>query len=471
MAISSVARKATIREDRSIQEAMQILGQQQAVAGRLALQQQKLQQDAITAKNEATAKQFKTLREIDSPYSPYNEQFDKFHGDVENALINPDVPFNQKELMLTDLTQFSKSTGVVKGAIIKSAEDRVGTEQQRKMRNADEIARAQVAYIQPDGEPIDPTDFDEQKMNEFVDNGLHTCNVPNNVEGFMEQQKDIVATEISSKNLASGFSRNSIINKASKFLVLNEVGDDYETVDGKPIANITSKNLEAFESFSQGNKLAIDAYLAQPGNENKTRLDGMKNVLEQNGWLTARETVETKIQPTPKPSTVGAGRTQQIANVRSRIKFFDESLAEGGGKILSQLKSARGVVAQDKAGANKTQATSIAGGTRFTIVVDRDKLINVPRTYTDAQGNVREFTFSTDKAGKFSVTNIDVLESDPLTGLIELNALFDKTVSGKFEVDPIDFVEQYQETHAGEVRDRFGGALKDNERPLKGKLK
>lgn len=463
MAISSVARKATIREDRSIQEAMQILGQQQAIAGRLALQQKKLQQDAITDKNEATAKQYKILREIESPFNPYNEQFDEFHGEVENALINPDVPFNQKESMLADLTQFSKSTGVVKGAIIKSAEDRVGTEQQRKMRNADEIARLQVAYIQPEGEPIDPTDFDEQKMNEFVDNGLSSYNVPNNVEAFINQQKDIVATEVSSKNLATGFSRNTITKQMTKFLVLNKdkTGFEIDDATGKPIANITGENLAAFESFSQGNKLAIDAYLAQPGNENQTRLDGMKNVLEQNGWLTARETVETKIQPTPKPTTTGAGRAQVIAGVRDRIKVFDESIAEGGGNILRQLKSSPGVAAQDNEG-NKTGVTPISGGLRFTIVVDKNKLVD----------KLREgFQFTFDKEDKFVTRTVDVLTGDPLPGLIELSAIWDQTVGSKFEVDPVDFIEQYQKEHAGEVRDRFGGALKDAERPLKGKLK
>ncbi len=450
--ISSVARKATIREDRSIREAMQIIGQQQAVAGRLALQQQKQQQDAIAAKNEETSKQFKTLREIDSPYSPYNEQFDKRHGDVENALVDPNIDFNQKELMLTDLTQYSKLTGVVKGAIIKNADDRVGTEEQRKFRNADEIARAQVNYIQPAGEPINPTDFDEQRLNDAVDNTLSTYNVSNTVEGFMDQQKTVVATETSSKNLASGFSRNDVINKAAKFLVLNESGTGYKTDDatGKPIASITGENLAAFENFSKGNKLSIDEYLTQPGNENKTRLDGMKDVLEQNGWLTARETVETKLQPTPKPTTTGAARAQKIASVSNRIKFFDESIEQGGDRILSQLKTSRGVVNADQEG-NKTGVTSIPGGLRFTIIQDPSKVLDVPRTYINAEGVEQEFVSLTSKKSKFIITEIDVMDSDPLTGLIELNAKFDQTIGAKFEIDPIDFVEQYQKVHAADV--------------------
>lgn len=458
--ISSVARKATIREDRSIREAMQIIGQQQAVAGRLALQQQKQQQAAIAAKNEETSKQFKTLREIESPYSPYNEDFDKRHADVENALIDPNVAFNQKELMLTDLTQYSKLTGVVKGAIIKNANDRVGTEEQRKFRNADEIARAQVNYIQPTGEPINPTDFDEQKLNDAVDNTLSTYNVSNTVEGFMDQQKTVVATETSSKNLASGFSRNDIINKAAKFLVLNESGTGYKTDDatGKPIASITGENLAAFENFSKGNKLSIDEYLTRPGNENKTRLDGMKDVLEQNGWLTARETVETKLQPTPKPSTAGEGRAQRIASVNDRIKFFDESIEKGGDRILSQLKTSRGVVTADQEG-NKTGVTPIPGGLRFTIIQDPSKVLDVPRTYINAEGVEQEFASLTSKEQKFITTQIDVMDSDPLTGLIELNAKFDQTVGSKFEIDPIDFVEQYQKIHAGDVADPFGGAF------------
>lgn len=452
MAISSVARKATIREDRSIQEAMQILGQQQAMAGRLALQQKKLQQDAITARNEETARQFKILRETDSPYSPYNEEFDQLHDDVENALPNPNIPFNQKESMLADLTQFSKSTMVVKGAIIKSTDDRVGTEQQRKMRNADEIARAQVAYIQPDGEPIDPTDFDEQKMSEVVDNTLSTYNVPNNVEEFMNQQKDIVATEVSSKNLASGFSRNDIVNKAAKFLVLNDSGTGYKVDDltGKPIANITGENLEAFESFSQGNKLAIDAYLAQPGNENQTRLDGMKNVLEQNGWLTARETVETKIQPTPKPPTP-TGREQQTASARDRIAFFDDDLKKGGKGIASQLRTGRAVESVD---VKRTKT-----GIEYTIKIDENKLKPIISVFGEIEAE-------TGKEPKIITKTIIVQDANQRPGFLELSALFDKTIATKFEVDPILFSEEFDLSRKGTTQTPFPGAFDQGGSPF-----
>lgn len=469
MAISSVARRSTVRQDNTILEVMSLLGKQQAISGRLAIAQEKQRQAAIKQKNEETSKQFKTLREIDSPYSPYNEQFDTRHAQVENDLLDPNIPYAAKELALTDLTQFSKSSQVVKEAIIKNANDRVGTEEQRKLRNQKEIADAQVAYIQPDGEPIPPTDFDEQKLADAVDNDIRTYNVPNNVEGFMNQQEEVVSTEVSSKNLASGFSRNDVIKQAGKLLVLNDDGTINYGDDGKPTANITGESLAAFQGYSKGNKLAIDEWLSRPANKEKTRLDGMEGVLRENGWLTAKTTTETKLQATPKPSTTGQAKQQQIADIRDRIKLFDESLDKGGENLLRQLKTARGVVASDT-GENKTGIKKIPGGVQFTIVQDPSKLLEVPRTFINSEGDEVEYNSLTTKKGKYIVTKIDVMDHDRLPGIIELNAKWDQTVGSKFEVDPVEFVKQYQEMHAADNENPFGDAFSGND-PFKGAFK
>ena len=472
MAISSVARKATIRKDDSIQKAMAIVGRQQALRGRLALEQRKLEQAAIKDKNIELGKQFKTLREIDSENSLWAPDFEVKRDQVETDLINPDISFQQKELSLSDLDQFAAQTGVAHSAMIKARDDRAGNAEQQKFRNLEEISKASVNYVMDSetGKAIDPVDFNEQKLNDVLDNNLKTYNQPNIVQGFMDQQTEVVATDISSKNLASGFSRNEIIKQAGKFMVLNEDGSrlQYDKETGKPTTNLTGESLAAFEGYSKANTLAIDEFLTKPANKDKNRLDGMKDILEKNGHLTIEETREVKLQPTPKPR-VPSGPEQQIVNINRRIDFFDESIDTGGEKILRQLRTAKGVVANDT-GENKTGIKTIPGGLQFTIVQDPSKVLEIPRTYLTASGEEVEYVSLKPKGEKFIVTKIDILNADRLPGMIELSAKFDQTVGSKFEIDPVEFVELYQKKHANDVVDLFGGELKDNERPLKGKL-
>jgi len=471
MAISSVARKAIVPEDRSLRDAYQIIGKQMEVEGKLALQREKLRQEQVKQKNEDTAKQFKTLREIDSPYSPYNEDFDRRHEQVQNALLNPGLSVQAKELLLTDLNQYSKQTAVVKAAIIKNTDDRVGSEEQRKFRDAEAISKAQVGYLMDkDGNPMPPNDFDIHKLDEAVDNNLKTYNTQNIIDAWMSKQKATVATEISSKNLASGFSRNDVIQKMGKFLVLNANKDGYEidSKTGKPLVNITGENLESFEEFSKGNVLAIDDYVAK--NKGATRLEAMKAILEKAGHLTATETPKTTLQATPKDTGTAGDRAQELADARSRVDFFDASITEGGQKILSQLKSRGGVVANDT-GENKTGVAPIPGGQRFTIVIDPNKVVEVPRTFINASGDEVEFNTLTTKQGKFIVTKVDVMNSDPLTGLIELNALWDKTQPVRFKIDPLDFISEYNKKHSADQVNPFGGAFSGETNPFGVELK
>ena len=147
----------------------------------------------------------------------------------------------------------------------------------------------------------------------------------------MDQQTEVVATDVSSKNMASGWSKNEIIEQAGKFMVLNEDGSrlEYDKETGKPTTNLTGESLAAFEGYSRANTLAIDDFLAKPANKGKNRLDGMKDILEKNGHLTIEETREVKLQPTPKPREP-SDRAQRIANINKRIDQFDTSIDEGG---------------------------------------------------------------------------------------------------------------------------------------------
>lgn len=459
MAIASVARSATVKEDRSVREALQILGQQQARAGQLALQQKKADRELQKQKNEETSKQFKALRDIDSPYSPHNEQFQKRQDAIEQTLLNPEIPFLQKEKQITDLAQFSKSSLVVKGAIIKNSQDRVGTEAQRKLRNEDEIAIAQVGYIiGPDGEPIPPEDFNQQKLDEAVDTNLATYNVPNTVKAFMDQQKDIVATETSSKNLSNGFTENKIIDKMAKFLVLLPDKSDWERdPDGKPTTNLTGETLEAFEAFSDGNSLAIDAFLAKSGNKGKSRLDGMKNVLEENGWLTSRETIKTSLVATPKPSAAVGSRQVQIATINQRIDLFQESLNKDGGEILSQLKTGKGVIDEG------TKVERTKTGMKFTIKIDLNQLKETPFNVAvlgslseEEKRTVGEF-LPGKKKPKIITRVIEINNANPLPGYVELSAVWDQTVGSKFEIDPVLFTEEFKKRQGG--RSPFDASL------------
>lgn len=451
MAISSVARQATVREDRSFRDAMQIIGRQQALSGRYDYQQQRIDQAAVKEKNAETARQFKALNDINSPYSPYLAQFSAREDDVETSLLNPELSTEEKSAKLSNLAQFSKQTGVVKSAIIKSTADRVGTEEQKKFRNPEGVAAAQANYLNDEnGDPMDPIDFDEQKMNEATDNDIISYNQAPIVEGFMNQQKETVATETSSKNLATGFSRNEIVEQAGRLLVLNEAGTGYEPdpETGKPTVNITGETLEAFEAYSKGNELAIDQYLGQPGNEGKTRRDGMEDVLRKNGWLTTRDTREVKFQATPKPTkpTTPTGRETNLANAKDRVRLFIDDMAEGGNNLLGQLKTGRAVVSQDGEG-NVTGVKPIpegeGEGKRFTIVMDPLRMKDVPLV-VDINGVQTEIPMLTTKEGKFLVATIDVEDSNPLPGMVELSALWDKTVSTKFEINPVDFIEQWK---------------------------
>ena len=470
MAIASVARKATIRRDDTILKTHALVQRQKQVAKNLELQQQKIEADREEAKTKTSTKNLELAMKTGNientkfakDFAPEVAKFEELSNsgasqqDIQNQILRMDNLTKTSKAAMTDINDINSSL--------------VGTEEQRRHMNKDAVTRNLAKYV----EGVTSLEFDKSDALAAAKSTSDAYNMPNIVDDWKKLQQKNVATAISTKNIAGGlFSQVTEKKQAANFLVLKEDGTGYKMKDGKPIVVISEENLESFESYSDGAKLAIDEHIE--ANEGATRLQAMESILRESGAFNIDEATSTTIKTNPKEDSAAAALRTKLANVSDRLDFI-----QSPNEMMGVIQGGKGVVAKGTVttvdGKAKEYTTKKVkkpnGDLEYTIVVDPKRLQNVQVMgvdVPDGRGGTGRMTVIGDKADKIQVRKITVKKDDPMQGLLQLSLVYNATVDAKYRVDSDDLLKEWnqrQEKASKDVVDltNIGGGNKTEEK-------
>lgn len=461
MAIASVARQSTIKEDRSLRDSMQIVNKQKQAAKTLELQAQKLESDQKAAKDKGDIAKQKMLMDTPSPdLMPQAEAFEGMMAQANQDIFDPTLTNQEQLASIGKVHRYSEMSGALFNEVTKSTATFAGTEELRRTHNKAKVAEYQNKYLRnEDGTPRDPTKMDKDGLIPYIANQADIYNVGELMDDYLSTVKENVRTNVSSKKIAgSMFSKNEIETESSRFLKIDPATGTYaKDENGEPTIIISPEQTEAFYNSSKGLQVNVDKYIKDhtvriPNSSlvnfegtgktvskytKPSKMDAMEALLKEGGKFQTERQTETKITATPQPkkdpsdpNALSASQKQIAANTEARVSIISKSInAEGdakGSTLMSTLRNTRGVIkVQEIDGVKKeTGVTNIEGGQKYTVIVDPSKTDIVPYL---TQSGIRVKKLE-GKDQKYTLYEVDVMDNDPLDGLIQLNALIDGSV-------------------------------------------
>lgn len=481
MAISSVARKATIRRDDTLLKTQAIINRQKNVAKQLELSQQKIAADQAEAKAKRSASNLKLAMatgdikdtHFAKGFEPMMKKFQDMNAsgapqkDIENQILDMDGYTKMANAAFNDSTQ------LVDGL--------VGSEEQRKLRNKDAV----IAELSKYTDASEVREWDKTDAQDAINNNLATYNIPETVKSWSATQQELVTNSVKIKT-GNLFSQSQEKTQTARFLVIDPATNDWKRGDdGKPIAVISNENLSSFENFSKGNTLAINDYIEKnttatggdgavvtpdpskpefyryekEGNK-PTRLEAMEAILRESGAFNIDEETATKVVATPKEDTNLVKSRLKMANVSTRLDFIQKPA-----EMLSVIKSGRGVVDRAPTGEKdkdgnptyyETKQEAVKGGVQYTIVTDPNKLVTndlMTVEIPDGQGGTTRMPVISNKKQKIQTSIIKVDDKNPIAGLIQLSQLFNATVDAKDRISPDDLLVEWNKRKEGSGKD------------------
>lgn len=470
MPISSVARTSTIRPDDTLLKVTQLVNQQKAVADKLRLGQEAIALKKQKSERDQMAQQMGRIKETGEVSTAATRANQADRNSAVEAINDPFIDDST-----TNATIEQANSSIVRRNNFENVDFKNFAESLSEDEYSPEgVGIAFADYtLDKTGEYKPTGELTTRGMQDAIKNDMRSYDYEKITKGFLDTINDTVSTEVETSKTEGGLGvRADVTTKAADFAVLDENGDIDINEDGEPTIVISNKSLRAFEQYSHGNVISIKNH--QDKNPGASKKDAMEAILRENGGLTIRKDLKTTVTKPIAEKAISEsdkGRAVQVADIDARVKFIaDDLLTDDGKGLIGVFRS--GLKGFKESAVIKTDANpegekvvsgvkSIDGGKEYTVITEKGTL-NVPLVMTNSETGettVLPKLVAKDKASKFNVFKIKVMDDDPATGAMQLSQLYNSTVGEKKRIDHVKFFNAFKAQLPEE--DNKKGALDD----------
>lgn len=458
MAITSVARKATIRKDDTLLKTAQIVGAQKLAGEKLRLQGEKQAADAAEKNRKVHTDYLKRIDTAAVNENPlYVEAYNAEKKAMFETIYDPSATGDEKDKAISDIDVNTEARNLHHNTNRELISDIVGTIDQRRTRDVEAVRNSiSEQYVDDQGNMVDVTSLSPNDVAEAVANDIRTYKGAEISKDFAGAVQDIVETLTTTSQLAGGrLTQVQNAQKALDFGVLDANGKLMFDDDGNPLIKITPENLNMWKEFSPYNRLSLEEW--KKDNPEGKGVEGMEAILKKDGQLTVRENIDKSEKTNPKDSSDTSGALR-IENEDKRFEFlFSNNNAVDGGQIMAIVRRQKGVVASgevfdnphdpEDATTHTTGVKAIKGKDKngkvievakeYTFVVEKSRAVEIAGQIAGEGGvlSTMPMIVDTQKKDKFGVFTIRVDADNPMLGLQQLNVLYDKLTVSKNRVE------------------------------------